>query len=180
MAKINLISADFIRETTNISSNVQDKFLKSAIRETQDTNLTDVLGTKMVDKLCTLVKENKIGEFEYVEYRKLLDECQYFMAYSVITKLCVINSVKIDNLGLTNTSDEHANQLYLTDVFKIEAHYQNKADFYKNRLQSYCKMKIDVLPELKECDCYMTNAHLDSAASCPIFLGGARGRKKRY
>lgn len=180
MGKVNLISADFIREITNISNNTQDKFMKSAIRESQDIDLTEVLGSVMVEKLCKLVGEDKIGLEENIEYKQLLDKSQYFMAYSVITKLCLISSVKIDNIGLNLTNDENANQLYLTDVFKLESHYKNKADYYKERLQAYCKSKLNVLPELKEGGCWDVKAELNSAASCPIFLGGARGRKKKY
>lgn len=180
MGRINLISADFIRDVTNISSNTQDKFMASAIRESQDIDLTEVLGSKMVAKLCSLIDEDKISDEKFVEYKHLLDNSQYFLAYCVITKLCLINSVKIDNIGLNMTNDENAQQLYLTDVFKLEAHYKNKADYYKERLQAYCKSKIDVLPELKEGGCYDVRAELNSAASCPIFLGGARSRKRKY
>ena len=178
--KILLCSADFIRENTNISNNLQDKFLKPAMTETQDFDLTEVFGSKMIEKLCTLVRDDEIDSDENTEYKLLLDKCQYFFAYSTISKLCLISSVKIDDIGLNLTNDENAQQLYLTDVFKLEAHYKNKADYYKERLQAYCKSKIDVLPELKEGGCYDVRAELNSAASCPIFLGGARSRKRKY
>lgn len=178
--KILLCSADFIRENTNISNNLQDKFLRPAMTETQDINLQEVLGSKMIEKLSTLVDEDKIGLEENIEYKLLLDNCQYFFAYSTISKLCLISSVKIDDIGLSNTSDINAQQLQLNDVFKIEAHYKNKADYYKERLQAYCKSKLEVLPELKECGLYDVKPELNSAASCPIFLGGARARRKKY
>lgn len=178
--KIYLCSADFIRANTNISNNLQDKFLKPAMSETQDCNLTEVLGSKMVEKLCYLVKEDKIGLAENIEYKRLLDETQYFFAYSTISKLCLISSVKIDDIGLNLTNDTNANQLYLTDVFKLESHYKNKADFYKQRLQAYCKSKLAELPELREGGCWDVKAELNSAASCPIFLGGSRARKRKY
>lgn len=179
-SKVLLCSADFIRANTNISNNLQDKFLKPAMRETQDIDLTQVLGSKMIDRLCRMVENDEIGKPENEEYKKLLDECQYFFSYSTITKLCLIASVKIDDIGLNFTNDINANQLYLTDVFKLESHYRNKADQFKERLQSYCKSKINVLPELKEGGCYDVKAELESAASCPIFLGGSRSRRRKY
>lgn len=178
MEKVYLISGDFIRANTNISDNIQDKFMKSAIRESQDCDLQQVLGTKLVSKLCDLVSNNDIMKEEFEDYRNLLNECQYYLCYSVITKLCLIASVKIDNIGLNMTNDINANQIYLSEVFKLESHYKNKADFYKERLQDYLKFNYKKYPELKDFDIYNKKAELNSAASSPIFLGGARGKRR--
>lgn len=43
MKEIYLISPNFVRTNTNVSSNIQDKFLQSAIREATDINLMNWL-----------------------------------------------------------------------------------------------------------------------------------------
>lgn len=180
MEKVYLVSANFIRSLTNISNSTQDKFLASAIRETQDIDLTEVLGSKLVKRLCDLVSSGEIVEVENKDYKELLDNTQYFMAYSTVSKLCLITTVKIDNIGVNTTADEKVNPLTLADVFKIENYYTNKADYYKKRLQDYLLANKDKYIELKGCSKYEVNPTLHSAASSPIFLGGARGRKIRY
>lgn len=175
-----LISADFIRNFTNISNNMQDKFLQSAIRESQDTELRQVLGRKLLNKVCDLVDSGDIYKPENEDYKLLLDESQYFLAYSAITNLCLISSVKLDNGGLQTTNDINTTQIQLSEVFKLEAHYKNKMDFYKMELQNFLKKNFEKYPELKELDCYDEKPELVSSASTGIFLGGARGKRKRY
>lgn len=179
MDKVYLVSADFVRSLTNISNNTQDKFLKSAIRESQDIDLSEVLGTRLTNKLCDLVKSGEILREENQDYKDLLDNCQYFLAYSTVAKLCVITSVKIDNVGVNTTNDENVTQMQLNDVFKIEKHYINKADFYKRRLQNYVMENYKKFDEIKNNSKYEQQPTLHSSASCPIFLGGARGKITR-
>ena len=170
-----LISEDFIKSATNISDNVQGKFLQTAMRETQQIDLQSVIGTAMLDKLCDLVSGKTINNPENVAYKELLDNCQYYMAYSVITKLIIISAVKIDNIGPNITSDEKIENLSLSDTFTIQDYYQNKADWYCQRLQEYILANRQSLPEISEYKCHQIKANLYSAASGGLWLGGARG-----
>lgn len=175
-----LCSADFVRGISNISNNLQDKFLASALRETQDVDFQQVVGTKMLNRLCNLVQTGDITKEENKKYKQLLDEGQWFMAYSTIAKICVISSVKIDNIGLNTTNDVNANQISINDVFKIQDFYIKKADYYKGRFQDYCAEHRHEFEEMKNLSCYDVKPELNSAASCNIFLGGARGKRGFY
>lgn len=176
MEQVYLISADFVRGLTNISNNIQDKFLSSAIRETQDIELVEVIGTKLFNKLCSLVSDGSIADEENEKYKLLLDASQYFMAYSCVSKLVMITTVKIDNMGANTTSDDNVNQLSINDSFRIEDYYKNKADFYKRRLQSFLAKNYSQYKELSATDCYDIAPNLYSATSSQIFVGGARGK----
>lgn len=169
-----LISEDFVKSTTNISDNVQGKFLGPAIRETQQIDLQGVIGTAMLNKLCDLVSGGTISSPENAAYKELLDNCQYFMAYSVVAKLVVISAVKIDNMGPNTTYDDKIQNLGLNDTFLIEDYYINKADWYKKRLQEYILANKSNLPEITENKCHDIHANLYSAASGGLWLGGAR------
>lgn len=171
-----LISEDFVKSTTNISDNVQGKFLQPAIRETQQIDLQSVIGTAMLNKLCDLVSANTIGNQENAAYKELLDNCQYFMAYSVVAKLVVISAVKIDNMGPNTTSDDKVQNLSLDDTFRMQDYYIQKSDWYKNRLQEYILENRTSLPEISEAKCHDIKANLYSAADCGIWLGGVRGK----
>lgn len=177
--EIYLVSPEFIKRNTNLSSNIQDKFLLSAIREASDIDYQEMVGTALYERLKALVGNDEIANEEYVHYRQLLEISKYFLSYSVMSRVCVIASVKIDNIGANQTSDERVQPLGMKDVFTMENYYHNKADFYKKRVQSYLLNNKDYLKELEECKCNDIRANLRSASHCNIWLGGARSKIKR-
>lgn len=177
MDNILLVSPDFIRSTTNISNNLQDKYLLSAIREATDIDFEEVIGGVMLKKIKSLVASGDISKDENIKYKDLLDNARYFLAYSSISRVVVISSVKMDNFGLSQADDEHINSLEMKEVFQLEKYYTNKADVYKKKLQNFIKNNITAYPEILECcSCYETPSNLSSAASCSIWMGGARGK----
>lgn len=170
-----LISPDFIRATTNISNNLQDKYLHSAIREATDIDFEEIIGGKMLTNIKNLVTSGDINKEENIKYKDLLNAAKYFLAYSAISRIVVISSAKIDNAGLSQSTDEHIESLDIKEVFQLEKYYTNKADVYKKRLQNYILRNINIYPDLCS-DCFETPVNLNSAASTGIFLGGARGK----
>lgn len=180
MKNIFLCSEQFIRSLTNIDNNIQGKFLQSAMRESQDIDLQQVLGTNLFQKLLMLVASDEIGTFENIEYKKLLDNCQYFLAYSSIAKIIPICNVKISNIGVNQTDDENVKSLSLKEMFQMEDYYKKKADFYKGLLQAYLEAHAQFFDEMKDCNCNGIGPEVHSAASTSIFLGGRRSRNINY
>lgn len=170
-----LSSEEFVKSLTNVSDNIQGKFIGPALREAQDCDLEEVIGTAMTQKLQDLVENDAIGDSGNTAYKALLDKAQYFMAYTVIARLIPICSYKIDNIGATTTSDDRVQNLSMDDIFKLQAIYQDKADFYRDRLQRYILQHRAELPEICENKCLEIQANLYSAASNGIWLGGPRG-----
>lgn len=171
-----LISPEFIRSTTNISNNLQDKYLHSAIRESTDIDYEEIVGYKMLNKLKSLVESGEIMDEENQKYKDLLDNSKYFLAYASISRVVVISSAKIDNAGLSQATDDHIQALDMKEIFQLEKYYTNKTDAYKKRLQSFIKRNLKDYPEVTECVDYETPSNLYSAASTGIFLGGSRGK----
>lgn len=178
MENIYLISPNFVREITNVSSNIQDKFLVSAIRESCDMELQELVGSNLYEKLKSLVADDSISYIENIAYKRLLEHSKYFLAYSVISRLAVISSVKIDNIGANQTSDDKVNPLSIKDVFQMENYYHNKADYYKKRLQDFLLKNMKDYPELDACICNTLKANLYSASHCNVWLGGRIGKRK--
>ena len=177
-----LTSEDFIKSLTNISDNLQGKFLGPAIREAQEADFEEIVGTAMTEKLCSLVEDGSINDSGNTAYKALLDKAQYYIAYTVIARLIPICSFKIDNMGATTTSDTNIQPLSMEEVLRLQNIYQDKADFYCDRLQRYILQHRDELPEINEYQCFEIQANLYSAASTGIFLGGVRGKEnyRRY
>lgn len=174
VSEILLTNENYVRGITSIDNNVQSKFLLSAIRESQEIHLQEIIGTPMLQKLKRLIFDRTIGDDSNVVYKALLDECQLFLAYESIVKLCLTTSVKISNGGLQQNSDENVTVLGVEDTFTIQEHYQQKADFFAKRLQAYILDNKDDLPEISESTCNGIRATLHSAASTNLFLGGRR------
>lgn len=171
-----LISSDFIKSMTNVSDNLSDKYLQSAIRESQDEDLQSVLGTKLYEKIMSLVAAGSISDASNAVYKSVLDKSQYFLAYSAISKLCLIVGAKINNIGVNQTSDQNVYTLGINDTMKVQSLYNDKADYYKGRLQDYLRENHQSIPELCNNSCYDVHSNTYSAASTGIFLGGARGK----
>lgn len=171
-----LTSPDFVKSVTNISDNLNGKVMQAAIREAQEIDLKQIIGSCMLAKLKQLINGNLINDPEYSEYLDLLNEAQYFLSYTVVSKLCVITSYKIDNAGVVKTADENITNATEEEIFDMQNFYQRKADYFCSQLQNYILNHIGILPEITENQCNNIKSNLYSAANNSLWLGGRRGK----
>ncbi len=174
-----LTSEQFVKNISNISDNLAGKYLLPAIREAQEINLRGFLGDALLDKLKTLVGTGTIRQPGNEAYRRLTDECQYFLAYQSIAGLPYKIGFKLANIGVAKTSDTNVQPCTSDELAAVKGYYQGKADYYAKRLQNYLLAHSEEYPELNDNDCYQVRKNLYSAASCGLWLGGARGKKMR-
>ena len=178
MTDVLFIEPELVKQLTNISDNIEGKLIGPAIREAGNA-LRDIVGDALCDKLEELVANEEINLDENLNYKQLLDKSQYFLAYTTAANVTILTAAKIDNFGVSRSTDEHIESLSLSDVFTISKHYQNIADDYCHKLQSWILKNKKKWPELTENSCNDIRANLYSAASCGIWLGGTRGKKTR-
>lgn len=176
MRNVLLTSPDFIRSNSNISDNINSKVLATAIRNVQDDELQQILGTLLLEKLQDLIETGKIDDNVNSVYKDTLDKAQMFIVYKVIAETIVIVNCKIDNAGLLQTRDENMDYMNLEDTFQLKEYYDSKASHYAYLLQNYLLEHRASLPELNATQAYKIHNTLYSAASPSVFLGGARGR----
>ena len=177
MAQILLTSEAFVKNITNISDNIDGKYLLSAIREAQDIRLRQIVGSALLEKLKDIVSNRATNAAENRQYKALIEHCQYYLAYQTIAELPMKISYKLANLGAVRTSDEKAQNISHDEVAKVQYYYQSKADFYAHELQSYLLRHSNDYPELDANDCREIRKNLHSAATCGLWLGGIRGKK---
>lgn len=168
-----LTSEDFVKSMTNISDNVAGGYLLPSIREAQDMYLQPVIGTALFDAL----KEKVAAGSAAGAYLALLGKAQYFLAYQSIALLLPKVSVKITNMGAVRTNDDNLQNIETADANLLADQYQKKADFYLRRLQEWVCANAAQLPELGTVQARQMSAQLYSAASCGLWLGGARGKR---
>lgn len=179
MKDILFTTADFIRSVTIVSDNLQDKYILSSIREAQDIEFQQVIGTRLYNRLKMMVEDESILLDFNVHYRELLDKAQYFIAYQTLANLTVNSTYKINNIGLNTISDDNVTTPSLSDTFKLSKYYTDKADHYKMMLQNWLLKNKSYFPELLKSDISELSANVHSAASCNVFLGGPRGKVSR-
>jgi hypothetical protein len=175
MAEVLLTSESFVKSVTSISENVFGNYLLPSIREAQETSLRGVLGDLLTDRLKEVVSSSETPEKKYLD---LIDKLQYFLAYSTIVKLIPKVQFKIGNAGVIKTTDENIQTATFSEIEKMIFNYQNQADVECRKLQQWLLKNYSDYPELSENDCRSIKANLTSAASCGLWLGGARGKRR--
>lgn len=178
MNKILLCSENFIKSATNISDNISGKLLTPAIYEAQEFDLRTLLGDILTEKLISLVASGDIELPENEKYKILLDKCQYFLAYNVVKNVCLLTSVKIDNAGLQQVSDEKMEPISIDDSYRIQHFYQMKADNFCYRIQNYLLANKLLYPELTENSLHKIRYNLRSSATTGLWLGGVRNKSR--
>lgn len=173
MAEILLSSEAFVKSVTSASDNLSGKYILPSLREAQEIGLKGILGDALLDKLKELVKTGCL----FGVYKTLVDHCQYYLAYKTIVEVTNKVSYKIGNFGVTKTQDENLQVATQDEIAKMQYYYQSKADACCLDLQNFLLEHREDYPELTECCCHKIESNLRSAATCGIFLGGARGRK---
>ena len=112
-------------------------------------------------------------------YKVLLDRAQYLIAYVAIVETAQKVTFKIANAGVVQTPDENVQVADQPDMSRVQAYYQAKADSATIDLQNFLLNNWSDYPELTEGDYHRIHSNLYSAASCGVFLGGARGKRLR-
>lgn len=179
MAEVLLSSETFIKSVTNISDNIAGKYILSSLREAQEVGLKGILGERLLGKLKTLISKGEIDSEQNANYKSLVDKCQYYLAYMTIVELVYKVSYKIGNAGVVKTADENLQVASFEEISAQKEYYQGKADYFCMELQNYILDHRTDLPEVNDNDCHKIKSNLYSAATCGIFLGGARGKKRR-
>ena len=175
MAEILLTSESFVRSVTNVSDNLAGKYILPSIREAQEQGLKGILGDCLMSKIKQLISSNALDG----KYKELVDHCQYYLAYAAIVEVTNKVSFKIGNFGVAKSQDENLQVASYDEIVKMQYYYQTKVDAYCLELQAWLLDNKGSFPELNECHCRKLSSNLYSAASCGIFLGGCRGKKRR-
>lgn len=176
MAEFLLTSEAFVKSVSNISDNVAGKYILPSIREAQEIQLKSILGSCLLNAVKNMGLAGTLDDPGNEAYKELVDECQYFLAYTAIVEILPKVSYKVANFGVTKSSDENLQNATQDEMAKMQYYYQSKADFYCLELQQWLLNNRSFFPELTDCQCGKIRSNLYSAATCGLWLGGPRGR----
>ena len=138
MRNILLISEDKVKTLSNLDANVFGKWLLPSIREAQDINLQQIIGSCLYNYILTLVETGEIADDANAKYKDLLDnEITDFLIYQSLVNVIPKININLANFGVAISNDEHIQTLSQGNVDLVRGYYQGIADVYQKRLQNY-------------------------------------------
>lgn len=174
MTNILLIGEDFVKTHSGLNENVWGAYLAPAIRDAQDIKLQSILGSNLYKTILQMVDVEMVTD----QYLTLLEDyIQIYLMYQTLSDLVPIIGVKLSNLGVVVSNDEHITNLSQSERELVQNSFMYKADFYAKRMQEYLLENRNLFPELDDCTCNTIKSNLDSSASTGLWLGGMRGRR---
>lgn len=136
--RVQLISETTLKAYTLINDNVDAAFIGPTIQKAQDMGLQPLIGSNLLEKVCSLVESEKIGDAKYAKYKKLLDEyITPYLCNKVMADIQIPLFAKIRNSGIVQSQDQQTTQLSKSDVDYIRKDYEYSADFYGKRMTDY-------------------------------------------
>lgn len=189
-----LTSERFVKALTAIDDNIAGKYLMPSIIEAQEVYLASIIGSDLLLKCKraiadgTFLADNEFSadfsdDFTILSpdedrLEALIKHCQYYLAYKSVSELVVKVSYKVANKGVNRTTDDNVQAVSFSEVCAMQDYYIAKADFFALKLQTWLCTNREHYPELTDSRMELIKGNLHSAATCGIFLGGARGRRR--
>jgi hypothetical protein len=144
MATALFMSEDFLKDNTQVSKNVDVKYIKEAILWAQESEIQTVIGTTYYNTLMAYVTANTLAGVD----KALMDNYIQPCLKHYVTSDCIrFAHYKITNKGLQIQNSEQSNPAFKSDVDYICEGELNKAQWYKKRLINYLCENSTLFPD---------------------------------
>lgn len=142
--EIYLISTPILKAKSYVNKNVEDGMILPSIKTAQDVYLRDVIGDKLLTKLCQLVEAKAVP----TAYEKILKNyVQDYLCYRTMSELQVPLWTKIRAQGIVNTQGTNYNPVSKSDLDYNRNYYANLADEVAMRLVGFLDENSKDYPE---------------------------------
>jgi hypothetical protein len=161
------ISENRLKESTTINQNVDTELLIPNIKVAQDKYILTKLGSKLDDKLQTLIKDDELDDAGNENYEKLVNTyIQPALIQWTLYESIVFLGFKFMNKDIMRKNSETGSPASLDDLKFLRQEVQNTAEWYTERLIDYLCHNNDLFPE------YTTNVNEDVRPSRKNFFNG--------
>ena len=170
MANVLFISETFLKQNTQVSDNVDVKYIREAILWSQDTLIQTIIGSTLYNKLKTEISASTLAGV----YKTLVDDCIQVTLKHYVTAECLdMAHYKITNKGLQIQDSEQSAPASSSRLDKIVEKENNKGDWYRQRLINYLCENSSSYPEYENPDDGVDVIHpSDNNYRTSIYLGG--------
>lgn len=163
-----LISEDTLKTYSVVNDNLDGKYILPTIQMTQGVDLDNLIGTKLLNKIESLVSNGGIWEEKNAKYRELLnDYITDYLIYKCLANLQIAINYKNSNSGTYSNTDEKKSGLDYKNQQLLTEQYNRNASSYATKLVDYLYSNINSFPEF----CSSTNyrVHQDEQL-CGIYF----------
>jgi len=172
MARTLFIKPEFLKRTTVIDENADEKLLTSVIEDAQNIRIHQVLGSPLYDKLKADVEAATLAG----DYKTLMDD----YVCPALAKWCVHEAsfsmlYKYNNKAISKKNAEFSQPVDYTEQRNAQDHWEEKAEWYSQRLTDYLCENKSLFPEY--CSSFDRDdvKPLNNNYTTTIFLGDTRG-----
>lgn len=146
-----LCSISDIKSWGILDENANEKLLLSALKYEQDEIIHNVIGSKLYDRLISLIASGDINKSELSVYKELLEGYIFFiLAWRIRGEWAFICAEKSRNQGTGVSDGNYFRNNSITDIYKVKDHFNNKADKYIIELEKWLCHNWKLIPELRE------------------------------
>ena len=171
MQNVLLISEKYLKENSVINNNVDSCYLLPAIQTAQEIALQQLIGTKLYNRICSMVSDGTINSNE--QYKTLLDN--YIIPYLqqvVLREIQIPLFGKLRNAGVLQSTDQQTQILTIKDVEYIKEYYNAQSVFYGDRLTKYLLANNHIFTDFLTCDdCSQLHGKVGGNTNSGIYLG---------
>jgi hypothetical protein len=138
-----LISTTFLKDNTPINENVDDKLLKSAIKEAQEIYIRDVIGSGIYNELQTQAFAGTITNANTTLLDVYIAPC---LKYYTLTESMLPMTFKMLNKTLGTRTSDNTQPVSIDEMTLIERRYRDKAEYYAQRLREFLQANSTIYP----------------------------------
>ena len=151
MSYVLFISEQKLKDSTAINLNVDTSLLLPYVRQAQKLYVEPKLGTKLFDKLKSLITAGTIGNVGNEAYKTLLDDyigdmLPNWAFYHAVPFL----RFKIENGNIFSKTSETGTALSTSEAQHLREEVRNTAEYYTERMIRYIKDNISSFPEYNQ------------------------------
>ena len=137
------ISTSYLKDNSAINENVDDKLLKSAIKEAQEIYIRDIIGSGLYDELQTQAFAGTLTNVNTTLLDSYIAPC---LKYYTITESMLPMTFKLMNKSVAAREAENARAVSIDELTMIEKRFRDKAEYYANRLRDYLRENTNTYP----------------------------------
>jgi len=130
------ISTSYLKDNTPLNENLDDKILKSSIKEAQEIYIRDIIGSGIYDELQTQAYAGTLTADNTTLLDSYIAPC---LKYYTLVESMLPLTYKFMNKSVASRNSENATPATPADLTHIEQRYRDKAEYYGERLRDYLR-----------------------------------------
>ena len=137
------ISTTYLKDNSPLNENVDDKLLKSAIKEAQEIYIRDVIGSGIYNELQVQAFAGTLTQLNTTLLDSYIAPC---LKYYTLTEAMLPMTFKLMNKSVASRESDNARAVSVEEMTLIEGRYRDKAEYYENRLRDYLRTYTNDYP----------------------------------